>query len=379
MREESFERDPGGDWVAVSLQGGAATVRVPAGWQPASRDDGGLAFQSPGPRPLDLLLSLSTERQAPAPLPHGLPCPNRDGRRWIAYSVGDAPDDRVYVWKVTELWPDLPARVVTVQLHVPAGPSDDQLDHLLDGLVERLGEETARLEFAPVPGAAALPSPGAAMSEVDHGGLVRFRLPGDWICDREDDLSEFFPEGEGSGTLKVVAYSFPHRDTGADGLAEAHRTLQRTARSFADGPDGRPGVGSLDNLSEGEVVARFAAAALDEDGGGPVRQHLWLRGTVGTERTTLALFSFIHPEEVDGAAMVAMLDREIRAAAIGPDQLGSLPPDAPTEGGWGLFGPDEFDPDEEDYLLAAEDLMDLAEELGLDLDEDEEDGGQTSH
>ncbi|HYE51663.1 MAG TPA: hypothetical protein VEB20_18850 [Azospirillaceae bacterium] len=372
MREDAFERDAGGDWVAVALHGGAATLRVPAGWRRASRDDGGLAFQSPGARPMDLLLSLTTAKDGggdAALLPHGIPTTGDGGRRWIAYTVGDGADDRVYVWKVTELKPALPARVVTVQLHVPAGGAAGDLD----GLVERLGEETAQLEFAPLQLARGFEE----MCEVAHAGLVRFRLPGDWMCEQDEELSEFFPEGEGAGTLKVVAYSFPHREAGSRGVAAALRILQRTASGFAEGPDGRAGHGSLEQLPEGEVMARFAAAAQDDGIGGQVRQHLWLRGAVSEDRTTLALFSYLQADMADDAevAILAMLDREIRAALLGGDAADDMAGEEEADDPFAALGTGG------DPWNASADLHDLAEELGFDpdFDDDDQGGGPTSH
>lgn len=341
MWEDAFETDTTKDWSTVALRGGAATLRVPADWMRLSRDDGGLAYQSPGDNPVDLLISLTTYRNPYGVrpdeaiqyldrenvLPHGIAPSEDDGdRRWLAYAVAQPPNRQVFVWKVADFSPPDHVRVVTVQLHVP---DSDAPNPDLGDLVDRLGEEAARIEFSGLP--VKEPVERVTMRNVGHGDLVRFRLPWDWQSDLDGDLAVFYRPEPGTGTLRVAVHSFPHAGDGesgdgdpggADGAAAeaaARIILRQTAEQFADGPDGRVGEGSVEWLPDDEVMARFATGG--EEDGEPVRFHLWLRGNVVDGQTTLALFSFVMAEELHGGpqarATLAMLEAEIRAAVVG--------------------------------------------------------------
>ncbi len=331
MWEDVFESDTTMDWSTVALRGGAATLRVPADWMRLSRDDGGLAYQSPGDNPVDLLISLNTYRNPYGVkadeaiqyldrenvLPHGI-APSEDeddgDRRWIAYAVAQPPNRQVFVWKVADFSPPDHVRVVTLQLHVPeVGQPDADLAELVD----RLGEEAARIEFSGLP--VREPVERVTMRNVGHGDLVRFRLPWDWHTDTDGDLAVFFREEPGTGTLRVAVHAFPHSDEGDEGEIAAKVILRQTAEQFADGPDGRVGEGSVEWLPDGEVMARFATHG--EEDGEKLRFHLWLRGNTMDGRTTLALFSFAMAEEFaatpQAKAILAMLEAEIRAAVVG--------------------------------------------------------------
>ncbi len=331
MWDEAFDTDPGSDWSPVALRGGVASLRLPADWRRLSRDDGGLAFQSPGPNPVDLLVSVTTYRNPYGVrteeaiqyldrenvLPHGI-APSEDGdddgRRWIAYAVAQPPDRQIFVWKVADFQPPDQVRVVTVQLLVPE-LSSAQPD--LDELVDRLGEEAARIQFHPA--SEAEPVKRVTMRNVGHADMVRFRLPWDWQMDRDGDLSVFFRDEADSGTLRVAVHSFPHTGEGAEGEALARVVLQQTAQQFAEGPDGRVGEGSVEDLSGDSVLARFTTDG--EEDGEKLRFHLWLRGVTVDNQTMLALFSYAIAEDRRGTEMardtLAMLEREIRAAVLG--------------------------------------------------------------
>lgn len=331
MWEDVFESDTTMDWSTVALRGGAATLRVPADWMRLSRDDGGLAYQSPGDNPVDLLISLTTYRNPYGVkadeaiqyldrenvLPHGI-APSEDedddDRRWIAYAVAQPPNRQVFVWKVADFSPPDHVRVVTLQLHVP---DSEQQNPDLAELVDRLGEEAARIEFSGLP--VKEPVERVTMRNVGHGDLVRFRLPWDWQADVDGDLAVFFRAEPGTGTLRVAVHAFPHSEEGDEGEIAARVILRQTAEQFADGPDGRVGEGSVEWLPEGEVMARFSTAG--EEDGEKLRFHLWLRGSTLDGQTTLALFSFAMAEELSGGplakATLAMLEAEIKAAVVG--------------------------------------------------------------
>ncbi|QJE74634.1 hypothetical protein HHL28_17605 [Aerophototrophica crusticola] len=344
MWDEATNDDPAAEWSPVALRGGAASLKLPSGWRRLSRDDGGLAFQSPGPNPVDLLVSITTYRNPYGVkaeeaiqyldrenvLPHGI-APSEDAeddRRWIAYAVTQPPDRQIFVWKVADFQPPDTVRVVTVQLLVPetsaAAPD-------LEELIDRLGEEAARVEFhdptAPVP------VTPVTMRNVAHGENVRFRLPWDWQVEMEGELSVFFREEADTGTLRVAVHAFPHTAEGGEALAQM--VLRQTAEQFADGPDGRVGKGSLEFLREGEVLARFSTEG--EEDGEKLYFHLWLRGSAADGQTTLALFSLAMPRDRGGSdlerATLAMLETEIRNAALGPGAEEVEDDDEPDEEG----------------------------------------------
>jgi len=335
MWEDFHESDRTADWTPIALRGGVARLRVPSGWNRLSRDDGGLAFQSPDPHPLDLLVSVTTYRNPYGVsteeaiqyldrenvLPHGIsPSEEEDGkRRWIAYVVSQPPDRQVYVWKVANFRPPDHVRVVTVQLHVPESPAAVPE---LEDLVDRLGEVAARIEFSAAP--VSEPTQRVTMRNVGHGDLVRFRLPWDWTSEPDGQLTVFHPDVSGAGSLRVAVQAFPHVDYAenedeADADRAAQRVLWQTAQQFADGPDGRIGEGSVEWLPDGEVMARFITTEVED--GEVLRLHLWLRGSASDGQTTLALFSYVATQTCadspDEQARLDMLENEIRAAIIG--------------------------------------------------------------
>jgi len=368
MWDETTDHEYPIDWTPVALRGGLARLCVPPDWQRISRDDGGLAFQSPGDNPVDLLVSITTYRNPYGVkpdeaiqyldrenvLPHGI-APSEDeedgDRRWIAYAVAQPPDRQIFVWKVADFRPPDHVRVVTVQLLVPE-VSAAQPD--LADLVERLGEEAAKVEFTAMP--VQEPVKRVTMRNVSHGDLVRFRLPWDWNATAEGELTLFYREQEDSGTLRVAVHAFPYGTRVPEGTepdaeagfllddpdlqepeaepvveidpldydraaAAARILLRQTAEQFADGPDGRVGQGSVEWLDNSEVLARFTTTG--EEDGERLRFHLWLRGSALDGQTTLALFSYAVAEELrDGAEeTVGMLEQEIRNAVVGPGAL----------------------------------------------------------
>jgi hypothetical protein len=370
MRDEPHDSEAAfdADWNPVALRGGVASLRVPASWQRLSRDDGGLAFQSPGDNPVDLLVSVTTYRNPYGVhveeaiqyldrenvLPRGIMPSDDEGdsdegvedRRWIAYAVAQPPDRQIFVWKVADFQPPDHVRVVSLQLHVPA-LSNAAPD--LGALIDRLGEEAARIKFhqAPIQG----PVQRVTMRNVGHGDQVRFRLPWDWVSTREDELTLFHREESGSGTLRVAVHSFDHEGDEAQILART--VLRQTAEQFAEGPDGRIGEGSVEWLDDGEVMARFVTDG--EEDGQDLRFFLWLRGAAQEGQTVVALFSFAFPQASRGgereATILAMLEREIRQAMIGP----------PSPEG------------EEEDILADKVGFSLADLLEADDDDDDDD------
>ncbi|MFV3130006.1 hypothetical protein [Niveispirillum sp. KHB5.9] len=386
MRDETLDSELTADWNPVALRGGVASLRVPSSWQRLSRDDGGLAYQSPGAHPVDLLVSVVTYRNPYGAraeeaiqyldrenvLPRGiLPSmetadgPDEvDERHWIAYAVAQPPDRQVFVWKVADFQPPDHVRVVTLQLLVP---NDSAEDPELSDLIDRLGEEAARIRFSPGPVQG--PVQRVTMRNVWHGESVRFRLPWDWNISQDDELSLFYREVEGAGTLRVAVHQFNHEGDEAEILARA--ILRQTAEQFADGPDGREGEGSLEWLPDGEVpggevMARFVTDG--EEDGVPLRFFLWLRGAAIEGQTTVALFSFAFPQASRGGDLerttLAMLEQEVRRAVVG------------------ITDSTEVEEDSEDGFSLA-DLLD-ADDLSLDdddLDDDDDDGetGEGGH
>ncbi|MBP7336342.1 hypothetical protein [Niveispirillum sp.] len=373
MRDETFESEASADWNPVALRGGVASLRVPSTWQRLSRDDGGLAFQSPGAHPVDLLISVVTYRNPYGAraeeaiqyldrenvLPRGiLPSmesgdagSEADERHWIAYAVAQPPDRQIFVWKVADFQPPDHVRVVTLQLLVPDESADDPE---LSDLIDRLGEEAARIKFnsGPVQG----PVQRVTMRNVWHADSVRFRLPWDWNSAQDNDLSMFYRDVEGSGTLRVAVHQFDHEGDDAEILARA--VLRQTAEQFAEGPDERTGEGSIEWLPDGEVMARFVTDG--EEDGEKLRFFLWLRGVAIDGQTTVALFSFAFPQASRGGDLerstLVMLEQEIRRAVIGITDSTEVEEDG--EDGFSLAD-----------LLDEDDLL-----LDDDLDDDQDDG-----
>lgn len=374
MRDETFDSELTGDWNPVALRGGVVSLRVPPSWQRLSRDDGGLAFQSPGPHPVDLLISVVTYRNPYGVraeeaiqyldrenvLPHGiLPSmevgdgpDDADERHWIAYAVAQPPDRQIFVWKVADFQPPDHVRVVTLQLLVPGDSAEDpELSHLID----RLGEEAARIKFHPGPIQG--PVQRVTMRNVWHGDGVRFRLPWDWRAAPDEELSMFYRDMEGAGTLRVAMHRFDHQGDEAEILARA--VLRQTAEQFAEGPDERVGEGSVEWLPDGEVMARFVTDG--EEDGEKQRFFLWLRGAALDGQTTVALFSFAFPQSSRGGDLerttLAMLEQEIRRAVVGiTDSM-------------------EMEDEDDDILDGGYSLADLLDDDELDDDElDDEDG-----
>lgn len=382
MRDETFDSELSADWNPVALRGGVASLRVPSSWQRLSRDDGGLAFQSPGAHPVDLLISVITYRNPYGVrteeaiqyldrenvLPRGiLPSMetgegsgDADERHWIAYAVAQPPDRQIFVWKVADFQPPDHVRVVTLQLLVPDESADDPE---LSDLIDRLGEEAARVKFnsGPVQG----PVQRVTMRNVWHADSVRFRLPWDWNSAQDDELSMFYRDMEGAGTLRVAVHRFEHEGDDAEILARA--ILRQTAEQFAEGPDGREGEGTIEWLPDGEVIARFITDG--EEDGEQLRFFLWLRGAAIEGQTTVALFSFAFPQSSRGGELerstLAMLEQEIRRAVVGVTDSTEVEED--DEDGFSLA--DLLD--EDDMLLADDD----DEEDGDDGDDAGEDGG----
>ncbi|GGE53184.1 hypothetical protein [Niveispirillum cyanobacteriorum] len=385
MRDETFDSEHSADWNPVALRGGLVSLRVPSSWQRLSRDDGGLAFQSPGPHPVDLLISIVTYRNPYGVraeeaiqyldrenvLPRGiLPSmetgdgpDDADERHWIAYAVAQPPDRQIFVWKVADFQPPDHVRVVTLQLLVPG---DSAADPELSDLIDRLGEEAARIKFHPGPIQG--PVQRVTMRNVWHSDSVRFRLPWDWQTLQEGDLTLFHREMDGAGTLRVAMHQFDH--TGDDGEILARAVLRQTAEQFADGPDGRVGEGSVEWMPDGEVMARFVTDG--EEDGEQLRFFLWMRGAALEGKTTVALFSFAFPQSSRGGDLerttLAMLEQEIRRAVVGITDSTEIH-DEEDELSDGFSLADLLDDDD---LL---DSLDDDDDLDIDEDDEEEDGG----
>lgn len=386
MRDEALDSELVGDWNPVALRGGIVSLRVPAGWQRLSRDDGGLAFQSPGPDPVDLLISVTTYRNPYGVradeaiqyldrenvLPRGITPSVEEGdgvegeeceRQWIAYAVSQPPERQVFVWKVADFQPPDHVRVATLQLLVPATSAGAPE---LSALIDRLGEEAARIRF--LPGPVQGPVQRVTMRNVWHGDSVRFRLPWDWHTTVEDELTLFHREQEGSGTLRVAMHSFDHDGNDAEILSRA--VLRQTAEQFAKGPEGRIGQGSLEWLPDGEVMARFVTDG--EEDGEKLRFYLWLRGAALEGRTTVALFSLALPDASCGgeleASTLSMLEQEIRRAVVGITDCTEVDPDDdPLIDGFSLadlLGGDDIDDDDDSD--GEEDGLSLFGPPGLD-------------
>ena len=83
--------------------------------------------------------------------------------------------------------------------------------------------------------------------------------------------------------------------------------------------DPRGGDRVIDQLDDGSLIASYSART--EIDGDKLVIYLWMRGKAMAETVTVAVFSFAMAAENDGnedfAAIVGMLNSEIRAAGLG--------------------------------------------------------------
>jgi hypothetical protein len=150
---------------------------------------------------------------------------------------------------------------------------------------------------------------------------VRFRLPADWLEGAEAGVGVFQPPRDGGGTLRVTSEVLRHGGPSGDGdLAAATRViLHQTAENFVRADDPRCGDRVIDQVDDGSLIASYSART--EIDGDKLVIYLWMRGKAMAETVTIAVFSFAMAAESDGdeafAAIVGMLDSEIRAAGLG--------------------------------------------------------------
>ena len=150
---------------------------------------------------------------------------------------------------------------------------------------------------------------------------VRFRLPADWLEGQEAGIGVFQPPREGGGTLRVTSEVLRHAGPPGDGdLAAATRViLRQTAENFVRPDDPRGSDRIVEQLDDGGLIASYSART--ELDGDKLVIYLWMRGKAMAETVTVAVFSFAMAQEKDGdeefAAIMGMLDTEIRAAGLG--------------------------------------------------------------
>jgi hypothetical protein len=149
---------------------------------------------------------------------------------------------------------------------------------------------------------------------------VRFRLPADWLEGAEAGVGVFQPPQEGGGTLRVTSEVLRHGGPPGDGdLAATRVILHQTAENFVRPNDSRIGDRIIDQLDDGSLIASYSART--EIDGDKLVIYLWMRGKAMAETVTIAVFSFAMAAENDGgeafAAIVGMLDSEIRAVGLG--------------------------------------------------------------
>jgi hypothetical protein len=160
------------------------------------------------------------------------------------------------------------------------------------------------------------------MKEIHFEDRVRFRLPADWLDGVEDGVGVFHPPRPRGGTLRVTTEEFRHGGKPGDGdLAAATRVIMRqTAENFVRPDDPRASDRVIDTLRDGTMLASYSVRAQIE--GDLVALYMWMRGRAAGEAVTLAVFSFALSAASDGseafAAIIGMLDAEIRAAALAP-------------------------------------------------------------
>jgi hypothetical protein len=150
---------------------------------------------------------------------------------------------------------------------------------------------------------------------------VRFRLPADWLEGEEAGIGIFHPPHPGGGTLRVTSEVLRHGGPPGDGdLAAATGViLRQTAENFVRPDDPRGSDRVIEQLDDGSLIASYSART--EIDGEKLVIYLWMRGKTMGEAVTIAVFSFAMAAEDDGgeafAAIVGMLDSEIRAVGLG--------------------------------------------------------------
>jgi len=138
-------------------------------------------------------------------------------------------------------------------------------------------------------------------------GVLRFRVPGAWVSEKEDDGTDAFYEGDGKGgVLRVKVMTFTSPDV----------LTPRVALAELDAMEPQPGQ-SLEPLPNGNAL-RAHREELEADGE-RTTLHVWMLASVDApHRMRLAVFSFAalvgDLDDLTARRTLATLDREIRLA-----------------------------------------------------------------
>jgi hypothetical protein len=155
---------------------------------------------------------------------------------------------------------------------------------------------------------AAMVAPNSELREVavDRGQL-RFRVPGAWVSEKEEDGTDAFYGGDGKGgVLRVKVMTFTSPDL----------LTPRVALSELEAMEPQPGQ-TLEPLPNGNAL-RAHREELDADGD-RTTLHVWMLASIDApHRMRLAVFSFAalagDLDDLTARRTVAALDREIRQA-----------------------------------------------------------------
>src|SRR5262245_13890714 len=145
-----------------------------------------------------------------------------------------------------------------------------------------------------------------------RGGLVRFRIPADWIEEYDEDGGgTFYEDRPESGTLRLNVLTF----------ASSH-PLGSAAAVDALLPRGAKYSAAPELLPDGNALIRYGVTALED--GQPIYIEWWeVANPVPPKHLRIALFSFTILEEQRTqsafADAIEAIDGEVRCAEFSPE------------------------------------------------------------
>jgi hypothetical protein len=148
-----------------------------------------------------------------------------------------------------------------------------------------------------------------------RGGVLRFRIPSDWVEEYEDSGGgTFYEPGDDAGTLRVNV-------TTLEGPPGRNPTVDRLVEQFASAPEffGATPV----HLGEDAIIFRYDMPG--EERGRTITVHCWsILQVVAPRNFRHVLFTYTLPPDTPAcAAEMDVLDREIAAVQLSP-RLGKV-------------------------------------------------------
>src|SRR6266568_4371073 len=147
-----------------------------------------------------------------------------------------------------------------------------------------------------------------------RGGVVRFRIPADWVEEYEDEGGgTFYESGDDTGTLRLNVIT-AKRPPGEN--ITAHSPTEILSQNAA-----KYGV-PIQPLRHGAVMIRYEQSFKED--GQPIRLRRWeIAQALPPSHVRLVMFSYtLLPEQFEDpsfAAELQLLDREIAASELSPE------------------------------------------------------------